>query len=286
MIDIFAELDKRFDILEQTANLGTCILTKDDFEEGYQYKTFYSVFDDIFDMWPLNNNFVYLDDMLKELKLLETTNYDTIRFYLQDEQSCYAFLQFFKNAFSFALDHFIKNQRYTQRIRGLLNKLDTIADKANLQFIYYRDKQYFKLAEIKSLTKSIAEKQKPEIAVKMYEYHLLDNKNNIAKKREILLALAHETEVITKTYTKTSGDIYDLYDNLDFALNNFNIRHNNVDGKKKQDAFVQLNDTEVLELYDYTYDLIVAVLNQNATTESLNKISNIRTKFKPNKQKT
>lgn len=279
MIDIFAELDKNFNIIEKTANLATCILTKEDFDTGFEHKTFYDVFDDIFDMWPLNNNFVNLDDILINLKLLQKGDRGTIRFYLEDEESCYRFLQFFKNAFSFALQYYLKYPAYIKRINGFINKLDNIADKANLQFVYYREKQYHKLAEIKPLTKSIAQKQKTNIAIKMYEYHLIDNRNNVSKKKEILLTLAHETEAITKAYTKTSGDIYELYDNLDFALNNFNIRHNNIEGKKRKEFTANLKEPEMIELYDYTYDLIVAVLNQNATIDSLEKIKLARTKF-------
>lgn len=281
MIDIFAELDKKFNIVDKTSNLCEFLVQTYHFEIGFDTKTFYGVLKENFHGWHLNNNFKNLDDMLGELsfaKLIGPKYERKISFIIKDENDCYAFLQFIKNANEYLLKKY-STKRVESEFRAVNDKINNIIERVNLKFIYDEQKKYYKLVENKTLVREIAQNTNATCASLLYEYNAVEIKDDVDKKKAILVNLATYTEPITKAYTKNSGDIYELFDNLDFALNNFHIRHNNLEGKKKKDYLLTLNEKQRIELYDATYDLILATLSQSQNQASLDKIKGLKSNF-------
>ena len=253
MIDIFEELNKKFNIVEKTRNLSNYIIEEKEINLYGNYISFYDLLDRVFHYWELNNNYKNLDDMLCDMQILnhEEVYYlndcsDTRNFIIKDEMQCYKFLQFLKNSLNF-LEKYLKNN-YKEIFNALEIKIKSIVNQVNLDFTYDQSKGYYKLIENKQLVREIADKSCKDVAIRLYEYNAIDNKNNLEKKKEILFYLATITEPITKTYKKKAGDIYDLYHILDFALNNFHIRHNNKSGKNKKELVARMSDEE-LEKY-------------------------------------
>ena len=85
-----------------------------------------------------------------------------------------------------------------------------------------------------------------------YNHHSLSG--DLESKKEILLKFANLFES-RKAEAKVVCD--KLSENLSYAFNNFNIRHNNMDpaSKSYQESFAKLSNYEQEELYDDTYQL-------------------------------
>lgn len=284
MIDIFEELNKKFNIVEKTRNLSNYIIEEKEINLYGNYISFYDLLDRVFHYWELNNNYKNLDDMLCDMQILnhEEVYYlndcsDTRNFIIKDEIQCYKFLQFLKNSLNF-LEKYLKNN-YKEIFNALEIKIKSIVNQVNLDFTYDQSKGYYKLIENKQLVREIADKSCKDVAIRLYEYNAIDNKNNLEKKKEILFYLATITEPITKTYKKKAGDIYDLYHILDFALNNFHIRHNNKTGTKKKAYIASLTDEELIKIYDKVYDLILEVLSIEYAKNSLSGLTGLKDKF-------
>ena len=283
MIDIFAELDKKFNIIEKTKNLSRYLTSEYVFIVNGHFESFYDLLQKSFHNWHLNDNYNDLDSMLIDCGI-GYRHYDimygenVVDLLIKNEKQCYIFLQFHMNALEFLKKEYERFGLFKE-FASVETKILSIVNKANLVFIYDTQKRYYKLCENKPLVREIAQNTDKTCATLLYEYNDIEIKDNIDKKKSILVNLATYTEPITKSYTKKSGDIYDLFDNLDFALNNFNIRHNNLKGKNKNDYLLTLNEKQWIELYDYTYDLILATLCQNNTQASLDKIKELRSKI-------
>ncbi len=282
MIDIFSELDKKFNIVAKTKNLSQYLNDEQEFNFRGNEKTFFELFAIAFHKWPLNDNYANLESMVEDLEIATITKgYDDelyVEFVLTNEIQCYKFLQLVKNAVKFMKLEY-KTFGYNEVFDAVENKIDSIVQKANLDFILDQQKGYYKLIENKPMVRQIAEQTNEEIAYRLYEYNALENKMNKYKKKEILFFLATYTESITKSYKKSQGDIHDLYDSLDFALNKFNVRHDNTKGKKKVNYTSKLTDVEQINLYDKIYDLFLGVLNIQNTTKSLKDIMELKRKF-------
>lgn len=283
MIDIFKELDKKFNIVEKTQNLSWYIVEEKEFNYYGNYYTFYELLCRYFHYWELNNNYRNLYQMLLDMQIVECEENDVldddIFFTINNEIQCYKFLQFLKNSLSF-LEKSFKGQ-YKSIFSALENKILAIISQANLDFYYEESKGYYKLIESKKLVREIADKSSEAVAIRLYEYNTVENKNNLEKKKEILIYLATITEPITKSYNKKikSGDIHDLYHILDFALNNLHIRHDNKTGTKKKEYVANLSDEKLIKIYDQVYDLILEVLSIEYAKDSLSALTEVKDKF-------
>ena len=91
-----------------------------------------------------------------------------------------------------------------------------------------------------------------KISYKVIEYNHHLNKGNIEGKKEILLKL---TELLEPRRKELSNQ---LSSDLFYLINNFNIRHNNIDPKnnpKYNDKFVEMSEKELEHIYDEVYQM-------------------------------
>ncbi len=282
MIDIFAELDKKFKIVEKTRNLSVYLQEEEEYNLYGNHKTFFQLFYIAFHKWEHNDNFEDLADMVEKLKIAKVERgygYKrdvTVKFIINNIiQSC-KFLQLVKNATIFLRKEY--SLLGSNIFDAVDNKINVIVQKANLEFVYDEKRKYYKLIDNKPLMKELAERTDKELAYRLYEYNASDNKQNIDKKREILLYLGTHTESITKG-NKSTGYLSKLYDTLDFALNNLHVRHDNKNLKKSKNFIVNLTKSDQIQLYDKIFDLFLAVLIINNTSKSLEDIIDLKNKF-------
>lgn len=287
MIDIFKELDKKFNLINICNNLCDYVSKEKPFISGCQSTSFIEIFEDMFHFWPLNKGYNNLDEMLIDIGIKEEVDYPYQKKYgvytIETEEQCYKYLQFLKNAVEFAR-HTNKGSycsNYELVYEAILAKIDFIMNKLNMRFVLNNNEKYYKITENKPLVREIASKSNEEIAIRLYDYNAIENKNNLEKKKEILVYLATITEPITKSYNKKikSGDIHDLYHILDFALNNLHIRHDNKTGTKKKEYVANLPDEELIKIYDQVYDLILEVLSIEYAKDSLSALTEVKDKF-------
>jgi len=101
--------------------------------------------------------------------------------------------------------------------------------------------------------------EKTAIKILGYNHHLM--KGDLDKKREALVAIGRQVE---PTFPKLKKYNPDLESDIGFLLNQLNIRHNNLEGMRKSEYLEKLNDKELEEWYDHTYDvLLYAILTLN-----------------------
>lgn len=108
-----------------------------------------------------------------------------------------------------------------------------------------------------------------------YSHHSL--KNDLNGKKEILLKFAN---FIESKKAEAKGSCEKLLDNINYAMNTFNIRHNNIDktSKSYQEAFAKLSDKEQEELYDDTYQLCLEFLINIDNKQKIKKFEDMRRK--------
>lgn len=97
----------------------------------------------------------------------------------------------------------------------------------------------------------------PHISEKIIEYRRFILKGKLEDKKEILNSLAHEIEGMKKEFKSTT--YANLMDDVQFMLNNLNIRHNNIEGQYKKQYVIDLSKDDLEKLYDQTFDMILSV---------------------------
>ena len=118
-------------------------------------------------------------------------------------------------------------------------------------------REQFVIIEKDKLTTAVAEKF-PDITDTVIEYRRFVLKGNIEAKRKILDNLANKVEPLRKTLKNTPYT--NIIEDINMMLNNLNIRHNNIEGPKKQEYTVNMPDNELEKWYDTTYDMILSAL--------------------------
>lgn len=108
-----------------------------------------------------------------------------------------------------------------------------------------------------------------------YNHHSLSG--DIEGKKEILLKFANLYE---SRKSEAKGVCDKVSENLSFAFNNFNIRHNNIDPSSKsyQEFFAKLSNSEKEELYDDTYQLCLEFFIALDNKDKIKKFEDIRRK--------
>lgn len=282
MIDIFELMNKKFNLLKKVCNIKDYIIKTEVFFWYNDFISFYDLFKKVFHKWEFNNCYSDLDEMLLELGIIKYikntyTGEYICQFQLSTKEQCCNFLQLFYNALDFMSRNF-ENPKFSTEFKVIQNKIDYVIEKANLKFIF--DKRHYLLTDNNPLISNVAEKSDEETALKLLSYNEVENANNIEHKRQILKYLSNITEPITKGYDKKSGDKYNLYNNLDFALNNLNIRHNNKIGKNENEFIKNVDASTLIKYYDDTFNLIVNVLTIHYNKQSFIDIENLKNTFK------
>lgn len=106
-----------------------------------------------------------------------------------------------------------------------------------------------------------------------YNHHSLSG--DLDGKKEILLKFANLYE---SRKSEAKGVCDKVSENLRYAFNNFNIRHNNIDpaSKSYQEFFAKLSEPEKEELYDDTYQLCLEFFIALDNKDKIKKFEDMR----------
>ena len=141
-------------------------------------------------------------------------------------------------------------------VKSLRNNIADLLEDMNYE-IKTNTREQFVIIEKDKLTTAVAEKF-PDITDTVIEYRRFVLKGNIEAKRKILDNLANKVEPLRKTLKNTPYT--NIIEDINMMLNNLNIRHNNIEGPKKQEYTVNMPDNELEKWYDTTYDMILSAL--------------------------
>lgn len=284
-MDIFEEIDKKFDLKKKIQNLSKLLLERNYFVNGGNYCSFESMFDlNYFKKWKYS----YACDDLEDLKMELGLFYNESGFYPQDDIEAIKFLQFAVNIVIYAetkiTEYDYLNVRDIDEFFEIFrNRFKYILSKINQQVVKHSNEDYLLIVPCNDKTKRCAELQSnKDVSFHLYEYTSSLLRGDIKKKRSILKELCNVYEPIIKDNLQkyTTGPVHDIFDSLSSIFNNFNIRHNNTDDKIKsyyKPELEKFTDNDYEEIYDACYDLI---LDATLLNEYTNKTKKIYEKYK------
>ncbi len=114
------------------------------------------------------------------------------------------------------------------------------------------------------------------LKVLLVEYLNFENINNILTKKRVLNDISFELEHKRCDYNKINKS---LTDNIFHLFNKMNIRHNNKEGKYKNEIISKMNDKELLYWYDKTYEMIIYLINQEKNNKNMREVDELISKI-------
>jgi len=267
VIDIFKELDSRFNINQQLRNIIDLFNRTSVSVQGSGYHSIKTIFDNrIVLNWKHSNGLISFNQFIENLGLKEDSILDEIgilkyiSLMLNVTKACEI-----TNAYCVNLD---------ETKASILERIAYCVDKLGYEVVYDKKTDYFFIKRKRASVKSVVEKiNDKNVLLKIYEYDYVENVNNIEKKKSILRSLANDIESILKDnriavkvdkiWNIKRPDFHKITYICSKALNELNIRHNNIELNNqhyKQYTF-DLSNTpkKLLKLYDKTFDLILQV---------------------------
>lgn len=197
--------------------------------------------------FPYRGTFTNICELRDELKISKKDILEN------DLETMLTYFEFVHNITLFFMDKaqnrirpkYIKITAMFENIGRILSKLDyEIITQGDCYIIVEKDANTTAVAEVY-----------PELAEKVVEYRRFNLKGNIERKREILNTLWLKFEAIRPMLKANNfGEIETKTGSL---LNNLNIRHNGVEGKNAKDIVQQMDNEELEQWYDKTYDLLL-----------------------------
>jgi hypothetical protein len=233
-----------------------------------------------FQEWHLKGNFIDVSEMRRaigiEKKILSKGN-------LTEERVLY-FLQYAINCTAYVMNCFDQND-YSGKyglsiqpnlVKSLFTNIKELISYLKADLIYDKEKCEFYISYSNNIADVISI-QMPELKRNLTEYLLLDNTNDLERKRGILCLLY--TELEPKMGKLEKAGFSTLVDNAGFLFNRANIRHSLKDDKTKA-IFGELSDAEILTWYDRTFDLFLACMSLLPYVERhKDEINSIKQKF-------
>ncbi len=213
-----------------------------------------------FEDWPNRGKCLNADDFL------ETLGYDEdLSGYTPDSVEDFLTLIEIIYNFYYMAGRCIGNNVLSQTVflkpYSLLEKMmDDCLSEYNQKAFYFEEEQKCIVAEDSPQVTAAAEASTPDIALEIVRYHHRQLAGDIAKKKAILKALGDELE---GRKTEISSINATLYGNITAALNNLNIRHNNINPNNKSNyhkAVAEMPSEELEKHYDDLYQLILLAI--------------------------
>ena len=136
----------------------------------------------------------------------------------------------------------------------LMGNIGVILEKLNYKVLEEKEDRVLLIKNNidSELTASVVEEE--DASMDILKYNDIRIRNNIKEKGIILFNIYKYYEGKKKIIKQNNSKVCNLIDNL---YNNLNIRHNNETGYNENDVYKELNNNEVIEMYDNLYLLII-----------------------------
>ena len=265
-MDIFELLDSKFNLCNQVDGLNAMIFREKPLHWYVDY-SFAEIFEkNLLRSWEYSMGRLTFKELFSDLNLYDHSNRKKVVKQPENEQQAYLCLQFNINMLLYAEKHQEAFGDYSwdsdKFFTETMKKCSYIMDKAGLQLIEHTKNKYMMVVPRDEKVRSVAESTDKDTAILLYEYTSPLLKGNYKKKREILKLLSNKIEPMSKVYRAKyqSGLGFDIFKDLDLILNNFEIRHPNMDSsieKNYKEALTKYTTKEWEEIYDTAYQMIL-----------------------------
>ncbi len=222
---------------------------------------------------------------LSNLELRSKLGIDSDNYYLYNRCSLEQFLTYCEYVSNMLLLYIEKGdmtfrgfglKELGKTLFSLFENIDSCLSELNMQRKNDSESLRCLIVEINPAATIAADGLATGTALKVFEYNHYLLKGDLDKKREILKHLAGVVEPLGKKLSSIGYGVID--ENARFLLNNMNIRHNNLEGKNKNPLLEGISESELEEIYDKTYELILLCLNINNYLDNKEFIEGLKSK--------
>lgn len=244
------------------------LFEKEHFYGIYSIKTY--IDDYYFQKWKRRGRFLSLNDLFTSLGIKDSEGLkdNTLEYLLMYIEVIVNMLKL--GEISNINSNTYRYEDFNMEIYVLLKEnIETLLEDLNYE-IKVKNNQEYIIVEKDMLLSAVAESNE-DICNDIIEYRRFSLKGNILKKRNLLKLLANKVEGMKNLFKGTTYN--NMFEDIQFMLNNFNIRHNNVQGKNRKEYIVNLKDEELEQLYDKTFDMILGLFVIN---DYLNEKENLK----------
>lgn len=163
--------------------------------------------------------------------------------------------------------------------KTILQNISTIIDCCNHELKENSNHDYIIVEKNPAFSLAIENIDDPNIILDSIEYYHFSTKHDLVKKRKILTALGNYIEPLLRDKTRFKDCYPQLTTDLGFLLNNFNIRHDNKNGKNAKAFVIDASNEELEQWYDDTYAMIMSLLLVDRNVNCSQKIKSIKQKY-------
>ncbi len=217
--------------------------------------TLQNIFDyKILPNWKQRGAFLNIDEILKKLNIPKY--FDNNSFW--DINDIINLLEIYNNIIYLLIKKLnITNNNYYKldnRFNLLVENIKLLLDHLNYEFKIFENEEKVILIPKNPAATAVAEISDEEtaMAILMYNHHTL--KGDLETKRHLLNSIAREYEPLL---SKPIDGFKDYFVKAANMLNNLDIRHNNKEGKHKNNLVINLENNELEKWYDELYQLLL-----------------------------
>jgi len=241
--------------------------------EEYITTVFASLYEEIdsnFHFLPIQSTFVTFSEVLDELRLSSI-----------DETWDFPKLTLYYELILTILNYLCDNHKIRSMLEETFNKIicniKIVLEKTNHEIHFNKENQFaFIVEKNKFATEAIENIEDEQLAFELIDYNRALFKGRVEEKRKILRSLANHIEPILKSKKLDSTAYSALKKDIGFYLNNFNIRHNNVEGKEKRNYLVSMTEQELENWYDDIYTSILMLIIADKQIDRDKKLSEFK----------
>ncbi len=265
-IDFKREIEKFEGVICTEVNAGT---------------TIEQVFEHFFRKWKHRDSYMSLSELRHEFAFDFQTQLNlNKRIRNVDAVDFFQYCELMANL-ALSLSEHIQYNGLSDKLQSVLETMQLDLAKVNHRFFGRGDGRTI-VIEINSATTAVSEIVEPVLSDKIIEYNHYLLRGDLAKKREILRALAHKFEAIIPALKQINAP---LEDKASYLLNTMNIRHNNKDKTSKhyKPIVEKISEADLEHWYDETYQtLLFAILavDQAARNQSIDELKAKISEFK------
>ncbi len=139
------------------------------------------------------------------------------------------------------------------------NNIIVFVDKSNHELVDAGEHGLIIVEKNKTASQAVEFIEDPKTAIEVLEYNHYKLKGDLSQKQKILNSLGNYIEPILKD-REVRAKYADLFSDVSFLLNNFNIRHNNKAGKAVKEFIMNAPDATLELWYDRAYNMILSVI--------------------------
>ena len=223
-----------------------------------------------FHNWKYRGRFLDTNDIIMELEISDY-HFDTDT----NMERLITYIEFIINMLYLIKDYSFDDY-YLKTINMLKENINNLLEDLNYEIYISKDEQLI-IIEKDNIVSAIAEVI-PEISNDVIEYRRVILKGNIEAKQAILKKLSNKVEPLKNKFKNT--EYKNMIEDVNFLLNNLNIRHNNLEGNKRQEYTVNMSYEDLEKWYDRTYDAILGLIIIDRYVDLKDDLKELRTHYK------